>query len=255
MTDDPGAERRRLTAEANQLKARALELRAAGRDEEAFPLWDRITEINRWYRRMLPAVTVARSPDTGEVVQWPLDTYGLDGKFWAYDATIRRLPTSVPPTWLAMAGAMRLADPVEDTPFTAVPGPGVPFVVPRILAAPGVRAVLAEVPVGRHTGWTISYFGPEPEGVPLINLWGTHDYPVYVPGEPRGWATAAADVADYDFELAGWLESGKLLWLEPGDESASLREGADGCPFLDLPGERLIAVVTNGSVRRVEALG
>ncbi|MEV6824493.1 hypothetical protein [Amycolatopsis sp. NPDC051102] len=254
MTEDPALERTRLTAEANRLRARAFELRRAGREEEAFPLWDRIDEISHWYRGMLPAVTVARCPETGEALSWPIDTYGLDGNFWAYDATIRRLPSSVPPAWLAMTGAMRLADPVEDTPFRAVPGPGVPFVVPRILAAPGVRAVLGEVPVGRHTGWTISYFGPRP-GVPLVNLWGTNDYPVYVPGKRRGWATAETGVTDCDFDLAGWLESGKLRWIEPGDESASLREGADGCPFLDLPGDRRIAVVANGSVRRVAAIG
>ncbi|WP_406631346.1 hypothetical protein [Amycolatopsis sp. WGS_07] len=253
MTEDPAAERARLMAEGTALRARARELYDADRVEESFPLRDRVHEINRRYEELLPEVTVARCPHTGTAVRWPIDTAGLDGWFWDYLAAIRRSPESLPPTWLAMTGAMRLAEPVETAPFAAVPGPGAPFVVPRILGSPGVRAVLAEVPVGAHTGWTISYFGPEPEDVRLVNLWGANTYPVYRDGVWQGWDWDRPAVSQYDFDLAGWLRSGALLWIAPGDESATLREGADDCPFTDLPGEHRIAVVTDGRVKRLSS--
>ena len=45
------------------------------------------------------------------------------------------------------------------------------------------------------------------------------------------------------------------LWITPGDESATLRKGVDGCPYLGLPGPRLLAAVERGQVRRTARLG
>jgi hypothetical protein len=241
MVDDLVAERARLTSESFRLLA------------QKSPDPNRVREVNRWYRALLPEVTVARCPDNDGLVRWPIDVYGLDGRFWNYVGSIRRPPLPLPLGWLAMTGAMRLANPVEHPPFAVVPGPDVPFVVPRILNSRGVRAVIAEVSVGAHTGWTISYFGPKPNGVTLVNLWGTNTYPVYRDGVNRGWDWDRPRVSQYDFELTDWLRSGKLLWLEPGDESATLREGPDGCPFVDLPGRRRITVISNGLVQQVAA--
>jgi hypothetical protein len=237
MEDDIAPERARLLAESYRLR------------EQKSPDLNRVIEINRRYRAWLPEVTVGRCPESGELVRWPIDVHGLDGMFWDYLSSIRRPPHPLPHGWLATAGAMRLADRVEYPPFAVVPGPDLPFVVPRILDNPGVRAVIAEVPVGAHTGWTISYFGPKPEGVTLVNLWGGNTYPVHRDGVGRGWARERPTVSQYDFELTEWLRSGKLLWLEPGDESATLREGPGGCPFVGLPGRRRITVISNGLVQ------
>ena len=246
-------ERRRLMAEGTRLHAQAKALHDEDRSEEAFDLDDRADEINQRYRDLLPSVTVARCPDTGEVVRWPIETMGLDGWFWDHRAPMRRIPDQPPRRWLGMTGAMRLASPVEHPPFTVVPGPDVPFVVPRVLDRPGVRAVLAEVPVGAHTGWTITYFGPLPP-VTLVNLWGSDNYLVNEDGTWTGWDRERVAVSEYAFDLAPWLASGKLLWLSPGDESATPREGPDGCPFVDLPGDRRITVIADGEVRHVTSL-
>jgi hypothetical protein len=248
-SDDALAERGLLIAEGNRLRAEARVLHDAGRVQERFPLDDRVNEIARRYRELLPDVTVARCPHSGALVRWPIDTAGLDGWFWEYNAGARRAPASRPPLWLAMPGAVRLTEPVEHTPYRVMPGPGVPFVVPRILRADGVRAVVAQVPVGIHTGWAISYFGPKPKDVRLVNLWGQDTYPVHQDdGTWTGWDRDEERVHGYDFDLAHWLRSGKLLWIEPGDESGTLHEGVDGCPYLDLPGERRIALVEQGKV-------
>jgi hypothetical protein len=231
-------ERARLLAEGNRLVARARQLQKSNRTNAELRVWGRIDEITRRYRALLPDVPVARCPHTGEPVHWPIDTVGLDGWYWSYFRKIGRAPAPPPPTWLAMTGAMRLAEPVEHNPEVVVPGPGVPFVLPRLLELPGVRAVVAEVPVGRHTGWAITYFGPRPAGVPLVDLWGTDNYPVF----PDGWSAYRLRAAEFDYDLTPWLRSGALLWLD-GD---TLR--ADACPYADLPGEREIAVVRNGTV-------
>lgn len=249
MADETAAARRQVMTEGVRLRKLARALHDQDRTEEAFELDDRGYELNQRYRDLLPEVTVARCPHSGELVRWPIDVMGLDTWFWDYRAQMRRIPDP-PRAWLAMTGAMRLVEPVEQPPFVVMPGPDVPFVVPRVLDSPGVRAVIAEVPVGRHTGWVITYFGPVPE-VKLVNLWGSDDLLVYRDGEWTGWDRELPDTSRYDFDLADWLRSGKLLWLSPGDETATLRSGADGCPFVDLPGRRLLTVIANGVVDHV----
>lgn len=250
---DVADERNRLMAEGNRLRVQARRLDDAGRDKQAAPLSDRMDEIWHLYRELLPEVTVARCPHSGELVRWPMDIFGVDGWFWKYRGTARRAPASLPRAWLAMTGAMRLTKPVEYAPFVVMPGPAVPFVVPRILKSPGVRAVIAEVPVGAHTGWAISYFGPKPPGTGLVNVWGTDSYPVFRDGVRGGWNSVMPWVEDYDFELGRWLRSGALLWIAPGDESATLREGRDGCPFVNLPGKRELVVAFDGKVSHMRA--
>lgn len=248
MTTDFLAERAALLAEGNrlrgQLEAMSTDEWVAGRD-----LRDRSSGLVRSYLALLPEVTLARSPDTGELVRWRIDMGGLDGWYWRYEAAERADPEPMPAGWLAMNGAMRLVEPVEHTNFQVVPGPGVPYVVPRLLEVPGVRAVLSQVPVGRHTGWAITYFGSNPGNVELVNTWGSDTYYVYdEAGAWLGWHQSIEHVSDYAFELDPWLRSGRLLWIAPGDESAALREGVDGCPYLDLPGPRRIAYVQGGEV-------
>jgi hypothetical protein len=242
MTD----ERARLMAMGNELLARAQEHYEANHVGAVIRVWEKVDEINTRYRALLPEVPVARCPDTGTVVTWPIDTGGLDGWFWSYFKTISRPPQPPPPTWLAMTGAMRLTPPLENTPEVVVPGPGTPFVLPRLLTEPGIRAVIAEVPVGAHIGWTITYFGPLPKGVPLIDLWGTDTYPMYRPSGPVGWSAYRLRTAEFDFDLTPWLRAGSLLWLEPG--TTTLREGPDSCPFVDLPGPKKIAVLHHGEI-------
>lgn len=240
---DFATERAQLLEEGNRLDA----ARGNGpRSERAMDLWRR-------YRQLLPEVTVARCPHGGGLLRWFMDPLGLDGWAWEY-SVVGKQPVDPPPLWLCMNGAMRLVPPLENTKQFVRPGPGVPYVVPRILRCPDVRAVISQVSVGAHTGWVISYFGPKPKGVTLVNNWGKHEHYVYDDtGKWRGWNSDEKDqrTGQYDFELAPWLRPGKLLWIAPGDESATLREGIDDCPYVDLPGHRRCQDVFRRKVSRV----
>ncbi|MDT0270201.1 hypothetical protein RM844_28415 [Streptomyces sp. DSM 44915] len=205
-------------------------------------------EARAAYRAWLPEVPVARCPASGRLVTWPLDQVDLDGPWWNVDAPVRRLPAEPPAAWLAMTGALRLdRSALAVAPFRARPGPGVPYVLPRLLGLPGVRAVLGQLAVGPHTAWVTSYFGSVPPGTELADLWGQDSYPVWRHGRWQGWAAAGFRAEDNDHDLLPWLRRGKLWWIAPGDRSWTPRQGLD-CPFLGLPGTRENQVVRRGEV-------
>lgn len=255
MSDDLIQRRNRLLAEGNSLVPLARKHRAEGDRDAANAAWRRWTTVRARYVGLLPEVTVARCPDSDsdsdQIVRWAIDVWGLDGWFWEYDRPARRVP-DLPPSWLTMTGALRLAGPVADAPFTARPGPEVPYVLPRLLDQPGVRAVLAQVPVGPHTGWTVTYFGPRPS-VSLANVWGANTYPARGVNGVWGWDAHEPLLSQRDFDLGPWLRAGRLLWIAPGDDTARLRADPDGCPYTGLEGDRAPAFVAHGAVRRPHA--
>ncbi|WP_330183380.1 hypothetical protein OHB26_06855 [Nocardia sp. NBC_01503] len=226
--------------------------RAVGYTEEGKAAIYRVIELRKQYAELMPGMPVSRCPFTREAVSWPMDTVDLDGWFWEWDKPSRRRVSKVPPTWLAMGGAMRLSEPVTPAPFDCMPGPGVPYVVPRLLDLADTRAVIAEVPVGRHTGWAITYFTTRrPDGLALEDLWGGKTYDLYdSQGNWRAWSEFPQSHIDYSFDLRPWLESGKLSWIAPGDDSAVLREGVADCPYIDLEGDRQMQLIYDGNITR-----
>lgn len=82
----------------------------------------------------------------------------------------------------------------------------------------------------------------------LVNTWGKASYPVLRDGVRGGWDADSPVRSDHDFALTKRLREGTLLWIAPGDETATLREGRAGCPFVALPGPRTVPLVLNGTV-------
>ncbi|AYF76579.1 hypothetical protein D7D52_25300 [Nocardia yunnanensis] len=240
-------QRAELLEEGNRLKALYDSI---GYTAEGKAAIYRVIELRKQYAKLLPEIPVSRCPFSGSAVSWPLDNIDLDGWFWEWDKPSRRRVSKVQPTWLAMGGAMRLAEPVTSTPFDCMPGPGAPYVVPRLLNLAETRAVIAEVPVGRHTGWAITYFTTHrPDGLALEDLWGSKTYDLYdSQGNWRAWSDYPQSHLDYSFDLRPWLESGKLLWIAPNDDSATLREGTADCPYLDLEGDHRLQLAFEGNV-------
>src|SRR2546421_1766240 len=101
MTTDFLAERAELLEEGNFLAELLREMSATER-VEARDVRDRKRAVFRRYRALLPEVGLARSPRTGTVVRWKIDTAGLDGWYWKYEAAERDYPEPMPGGWLAM---------------------------------------------------------------------------------------------------------------------------------------------------------
>jgi hypothetical protein len=200
------------------------------------------------YLQGLPVVPVSRDPLSGKILYLPVDTFGLDGPWWDYDAPVRPADR-VPDTLAAFTGALRPGGPLEEMPFSCQPGPGVPYVLPHLLEQEGCWAVIAQVTVGSHTGYPVCYFAePGTVTVERAGTWGAGSWS-WVRSDSRVHSYEDdADPEAMDFELRPWLERYRLFWIAPGDPDWILREGAEGCPYLGLPGWRKPAVMQDGRI-------
>lgn len=207
------------------------------------------------YEAATPIVSLSRSPVDGEVFETSLDTFGLDGMWWAYDYDYR--PYVEPITSMfAWTGSMQLDGPVDAVQVKAMVGPEVPFVLERILDHPAITAVVSSVLVGEHVGYPVVYYvdGPPPLDIERVNDWGHTTYSIVrADGSPSSGQATEYDFGK-DFELGQWLDRGKLQWIAPGDIDLTLRSGRAGCPFVDLPGERRRQYIEGGERRFAEEI-
>lgn len=203
-------------------------------------LWDE-------YLDKLPRIPLSRCPFTGQVVNHSFDPYGIDGLWWNYESPARPMFEDLPQTFCAITGALKIGPVIEKTNFLVKPGPGVPYVIPRILGHEMVKAVLYSLPVGNHTGYTIVYFAESPvTDVKWPNHWGLSYYSAGKTGEDFRWYESYDNEDTYDFDLKPWIQSGKLLWIAQGDAEMVLHSSLTRCPYLDLRGERQIQRVQSG---------
>lgn len=209
---------------------------------------DRAAAVRDEYLESLPRVPISRCPITGEELVRTIDVHGLNGPWWDYEGALRPVESG-PDTFFALTGAMRLGEPVGDTHFLVKPGPGVPFVVRRLLERPEIVATVSSVPVGVHEGFAIVYFAdPIPHGIRRHNDWGRNRYTAVADDGRVGWDEVDEDEGDYDFDLREWIERGKVRWIAAGDTSLTLREEVDSCPYVGLEGPREIQRIQYGEV-------
>lgn len=200
------------------------------------------------YLDRLSEHALSRCPFTGEVLRWKIDLDGLDGLFWNRDAALRP-PSRLPDTVHALTGALALSAPIESAPFTAAPGPGVPWLAPELLGAAGVRAVVSSVRVGRHPGWLIAYYlAPGAEPPDSLPDWGIdHCRRIDDSGEERWWQPDPLR-SPPAFDLAPWIAQGRVLWIAPDDPGLRLRSALAGCPYLAMDGRREPGLVHEGTL-------
>ncbi len=207
-----------------------------------------LTGICRQYEEGLPRLALSRCPHTGLVEKHSFDPYGMDGLWWNYHAPARPLRERLF-TCQAITGAVRIEPPAENFPFLARPGPGAPFVIPRLLEHPQVQAVVSSLACGRHQAFCIAYFAPdEVDGVEWPNDWGAGERWAEGGETYGGWTEAPDFEQEWDFDLAPWIERGKLFWIAPGDRRLALQRAVHGCPYLNLAGVRSMQHVQNGRV-------
>lgn len=205
----------------------------------------RLLALRDLYRWQTPVHPVARCPYTGIELHLSIDSIGLDGPWWDVEDPVR-VPQDVPLTTFALTGAVELAGSIEFTRHTVRPGPGAPYVLPRLLEQPDTTAVLCSLPIGEHRGYVITYFGFPPSSErPVVDEWGRLGWDIQR-GESPGWDSHPLLIEDCDFKLEPWLEQNRLLWLDPGDESLTLRSGVKGCPYLNLKGRTSLQTLFEG---------
>ena len=210
---------------------------------------DRRAELLRAYEAGLPKVSFSRCPFTDEVFAHSLDTFGLDGLWWQHDMPIRAIVEELPETYFALTGAVQLASKPAKAPFTCVPGPEVPFVVPRMLLHDDVKAVVSHVRIGDQDAYPVVYYAnPIPPMLERFNEWGANYYEYESPTMGGVWHDMVEEDALLDFNLGRWIESGDLFWIAPDDTKLVLKTTTAGCPYLDLGGRRSWAFIENGAV-------
>ncbi len=251
-------ERRRLLDEYFALERSLIECDLMGRRSDAeaarriarheqiyMPrIWDLLGD----YIAGLPFLKLSRCPISGVEVEHSIDNFGLDGLWWKYFGSSRP-QEKLPPTYFAFTGALRLAASVEYTPFLVLPGPEVPYVIPRLFKDSSVTAVLSAVSIGAHEGYAIFYFAKPVPRVARANEWGANEYKIYEAGT-EGWDEINEDEQEFDFDLSRWITSGRLQWIAPGDSALRLQTNVSGCPYLNLPGRRTIQRIQYGEVSK-----
>jgi hypothetical protein len=209
------------------------------------------------YFRELPRMAMSCCPHCNRPLFRAFDPFGLDGLWWRSDAQPEE-PQPCPHFCLLLGAVdLRAGRPRPD--FEVYPGPGAPFVVPRLLQNEGMVAVVSEIQMGDGAvAYPIAYFAPRRPPIQTlaapwartnfvystqlgVHAWRRADEPA--PGEeaPDGW----------DFALVPWVASGKLRWCDPGgDRSALSTAPAASFPFANLAGTRerqVILAYTSGT--------
>ncbi|HEV2331448.1 MAG TPA: hypothetical protein VGY56_21910 [Verrucomicrobiae bacterium] len=192
------------------------------------------------YADRLPREVISVCPHTGKPLKMSFDRWGVDGPWWHLDSEVEIEEPAPPPTFKVLQGALAFHG---RTPLEAraavIPGPEVPFVIPRLLVLPGMVAVISRLQLDTgDTAYPITYFSAEEiPHAKLHQFWLRQDYWFETDNGESSWLIAN-DV--WDFNLEPWLSSGKLRWTEGNGAAMHLVEVRDPklCPFLNLPGDR-----------------
>lgn len=236
------------------LEARQLHSKRKGPEKENYPLeqrqqmYQREMQVYEEYAENTPFKAISRCPFCGAVVEIPMDTIGLDGPWWWEWCPVKFAAPDTCEHFQVFLGALDLHGRTPHEITNGVnPGPGAPFVIVRMLDFNSVKAVLSSFElVTGDTAYVISYFSEEPlEGKDLHQEWRREFYPLRnADGEPVAKETK---LDRWEFDIQPWLEKGKLLWTEAGDESLTLQSGLP-CPYTNLDGVRDAQIVTASGV-------
>jgi hypothetical protein len=191
------------------------------------------------YADRLPRVVLSACPHCGEPLTRVFDPYGLDGPWWHVDVEVAFEEPRPCPHFQVLLGAVDLhgREPSE-VGAEVKPGPAAPFVVPALLALPGMKAVVGSLALATgDTAYPIAYFSDQPlEPARLHQSWCRDAYWFKDADGNAGWSIANDP---YDFDLEPHLAAGRLSWVDLAERPPYVRGAADGsCPLVELPGDR-----------------
>ena len=234
----PKEERDALLARAAERWARLYPRDAPPPDEpERVRLRESYYQGLAEYADRLPRRVLGASPFTGEPLLRSFDPFGFDGWWWHVDVPVEIQEPRPPQGFQVLLGALTLKRPAPAEAVKPVmPGPDVPFVVPALMALPGMQVVVSrvELPSG-DIAWPISYWSPEE--IPPQKLhqpWCRNTFWFTLPSGQVGWSIANHP---WDFDLRKWAQAGKLAWADVATVPPAVRR--DDLEFLyDMPGDR-----------------
>lgn len=245
MASFTAAERQAVVAELTRLWSQQMAPGGfAGTPREYQLLKERQLTLEAEYADRLPRVIMGACPFTGDPLKRALDPWGMEGPWWWAEAGVEIDEPAPPAAFQMLSGAADLhGRAVTEVRELVLPGPPVPYVIPRVLELPGMVAVIAalDLPNGDRL-YPISYWCEEPvDPKDLHTPWLRATY--WLPD--GGWMACNAK---WDFELAPWIQNGRLRWIAPGDESWTVRQGLQGCPYVGLPGHQGPQVIEKGEL-------
>jgi hypothetical protein len=251
MAEFTKTERDRLLAKAWELDARLYPKDEADEPEERerLRLREAYYQALAEYADRLPRVEMSACPFSGEVLKRSFDPWGLDGPWWHKRREVGVEEPSPPASFKVLLGALSLnGRKPSEVRAPVIPGPEVPFVVPRLLGLPGMVAVVSRLEMeSGDVAYPVVYYSEEeiPERR-LHQFWLKAELWLTLESGQSGWLTAN-DV--WDFDLAPWVESGRLRWIAPGNRDMVVEDGTGGgsCPFIGLRGDRFPQLLAFGT--------
>ena len=200
------------------------------------------------YAENIPYHAFSRCPICETVAEMPMDTLGLDGVWWWEFSPVDFAPPDACEHYQVFLGALDLHGRIPHEIMDGVnPGPGVPFVIPRLLKLDSVKAVLTSFQLETgDTAYIVTYFSEEPlDDVDLHQEWRREFYSLL---DEDGEPVAAETKQDkWDFDIDYWVGKGKLLWVHAGDESFKLHSALP-FPYSKLEGIRDSQVLSQDGV-------
>lgn len=235
----PREERDALLARSRDLWARLYpESDPRPGDGESLLIREAYYQCLAEYGDRLPRVPMGQCPFTGDPLLRAIDPYGFDGYWWHVDPVVNVQEPRTSPMFQVLLGAVTLGRPAPtEAGDRVLPGPDVPFVIPRLLALPGMQAVIARVELATgDTAWPISYWSDQELSPGLLHQPWCRDMFWFL-SESTGEEAWSISNAEWDFDLARWAADGKLSWLDLTAPSPQLQR--TDLEFLAaLPGER-----------------
>lgn len=245
----------KLAASVAEMKQVGVRVNAAGDDpaeksldRELRTAYEAAQSAYKAYQDGLPRLALSRCPFTGDIAHLAIDSFGLDGPWWNYEVPARP-DDDLPPTVLAITGAVHIKGKGSKVPHLCKPGPAVPYVVPRLLVDPAIKAVVSTVKIGRYDAYPVFYYAEDtPFDLARVNRWGLNHYAAEdVYGE--GYTVTVPDVApDFDYDLEFYIRTGRLHWVAPGDTGLTLRATIAECPYIGLEGRQYPVAMQDGEM-------
>jgi len=235
-------ERNVLLAAYEDVRARYVQAMTAQPPdhEEADGLKKEFRALGQAYFDGIPRPVLGRCPVCQAPFRHSFDPWGVDGFWWQEKEGTKTAEPEPCPHFGLLQGAVDLrGEPVSGAARNeSFLGPGVPFVIPRVLEQPPVVAVVMALPMEMGaTAYPITYFTGEP--LPPGSFTQPWTRTSYSWPDGKGGFGWRVDTDPWDFDLGPWVRSGKLLWIEPEDPEFQLRSHGDGpCPYVGLPGVR-----------------